>query len=53
MNGSKFVPTVLVAAVVAFLLSGLWHVILMSDYYESAAVGGREAPPRPNPMGGS
>ena len=44
MNGSKFVPGALVAAVVAFLLSGLWHVVLMSDYYESAAVGGREAP---------
>jgi hypothetical protein len=29
---------------VAFLLSGLWHVVLMSDYYESVTVGGREAP---------
>ena len=44
MNGRKFVTGALVASVVAFLLSGLWHVVLMSDYYESVTVGGREAP---------
>ena len=31
-------------SVVAFLLSGLWPVVLISDYYESVTVGGREAP---------
>ena len=41
MNGRKFVTGALVASVVAFLLSGLWHVVLMSDYYESVTVGGR------------
>ena len=44
MNGRKLVTGALVASVVAFLLSGLWHVVLMSDYYESVTVGGREAP---------
>lgn len=48
MNGRKFVTGALVASVVAsvvaFLLSSLWHVVLMSDYYESVTVGGREAP---------
>ena len=44
MNGRKFVIGALVASVVAFLLSSLWHVVLMSDYYESVTVGGREAP---------
>ena len=44
MNGRKFVTGALVASVVAFLLSGLWHVVLMSGYYESVTVGGREAP---------
>ena len=44
MNGRKFVTGALVASVVAFLLSGLWHVVLMIDYYESVTVGGREAP---------
>ena len=44
MNGRKFVTGALVASVVAFLLSGLWHVVLMSDYYESVTVGGRETP---------
>ena len=44
MNASKFVTGALVASVVAFLLSGLWHVVLMGEYYESVTVGGREAP---------
>ena len=34
----------LVAFLVAFLLSGLWHVALMGEFYESVAVGAREAP---------
>ena len=44
MSGRKLVTGALVAFVVAFLLSGLWHVVLMGDYYESVTVGGREAP---------
>ena len=44
MNGRKLVLGALAAFLVAFLLSGLWHVVLMGEYYESATVGGREAP---------
>ena len=44
MIGRKFVLGALAVFVVGFLLSGLWHVVLMGDYYESVTAGGREAP---------
>jgi len=44
MNGRRFLIGALAAFAVAFLLSGLWHVVLMGDFYESATVSGREAP---------
>ena len=43
MIGRKFVQGALAAFAVGLLLSGLWHVLLMSDFYESAGAG-REAP---------
>ena len=45
MNGRKFVLGALAAFVVGFLLSGLWHVLLMADFYESNAVGAMREPP--------
>lgn len=45
MNGRKLVLAALAAAVVGFLLSGLWHTLLMADFYESAAAGTTRDPP--------
>ena len=45
MNGRKFVLGALAAFVVGFLLSGLWHVLLMADFYESNAFGAMREPP--------
>ena len=45
MNGRKFLLRALVAFVVAFLLSCLWHVLLMVDFYESNAGGAMRDPP--------
>ena len=39
MNGRKLLLGGLAAFAVAFPLSGLWHVGLMGDFYESATVG--------------
>jgi hypothetical protein len=45
MIGRKFVQGALAAFAVGFVLSGLWHVLLMADFYEANAAGaGREAP---------
>ena len=45
MIGRRFVHGALAAFAVGFLLSGLWHVLLMADFYESSAAGAaREAP---------
>jgi len=45
MIGRKFVQAALAAFAVGFVLSGLWHVLLMADFYESNAAGAvREAP---------
>ena len=45
MNGRKFLLGALAAFVVGFLLSGLWHVLLMADFYESNAFGAMREPP--------
>lgn len=45
MNGRKFLLGALAAFVVAFLLSGLWHVLLMADFYETNAAGAMREPP--------
>ena len=42
MNGSKLIRGGLAAGVVSFLFSGLWHVALLGDFYESATAGMRE-----------
>ena len=39
MNGRKLVLGALTAFAVAFLLAGLWHVLLMSDFYDTAQGG--------------
>ena len=39
MNGQKFLLGALAAFVVGFGLSGLWHVVLLADFYESRAAG--------------
>jgi len=45
MNGRKFLLAALAAFLVGFLLSGLWHVLLLGDFYESnSAVPMRAAP---------
>ena len=45
MNSRKFFLGALAALVVGFPLSGLWHVLLMGDFYEASATGGmRETP---------
>ena len=46
MNGRKLIVGTIVAAAVAFLLSGLWHVALMSGFYDSSAA----APMRDQPL---
>ena len=51
MNGRKLVLGALAAFVVAYLLSGLWHVLLMSDFYDSAAGGTMRDPPLFLPIG--
>ena len=45
MNGRKLVLGALTAFAVAFLLSGLWHVLLMSDFYDAAQGGTMRDPP--------
>ena len=42
MNRSKLIRGGVAAGVVSFLLSGLWHVLLMGNFYESATAGMRE-----------
>ena len=42
MNSSKLIRGGVAAGVVSFLLSGLWHVALLGDFYESATAGVRE-----------
>jgi hypothetical protein len=45
MNGRKFLLGALAAFFVGFLLSGVWHVLLMAEFYESNAAGtARETP---------
>ncbi len=45
MSGRKLALGALAAFVVAFPLSGLWHTVLMSGFYESAARGTMREPP--------
>ncbi len=45
MNGRRFLLGALAAFVVAFLLAGLWHVLLMADFYDSVQPGGMRQPP--------
>ena len=45
MNRRKLVLGALAAFAVAFPLSGLWHVLLMSDFYDSASGGTMRDPP--------
>ena len=45
MNGRKLAAGALTAFVVAFPLSFIWHVLLMSDFYDSAAGGTMRDPP--------
>ena len=45
MNSRKLVLGALAAFAVAFPLSGLWHVLLMNDFYNSAAAGTMRDPP--------
>ena len=51
MNGRKLVLGALAAFVVAYLLSGLWHVLLLADFYESTARVTMRAPPLFLPIG--
>jgi hypothetical protein len=45
MDGRKLVIGTITTLVVAFGLSGLWHIVLMADFYEAASGGAaREAP---------
>lgn len=45
MNARKFLLGTVAAAGVAFLLSFMWHVLLMGDFYDSAASGTLRDPP--------
>ena len=45
MNARKLFTGAIAAFVVAFPLSLLWHVVLMSDFYDSAAGGTMRDPP--------
>ncbi len=45
MDGRKLFAGALAAFVVAFPLSVVWHVLLMSDFYDAAAAGAMRDPP--------
>ena len=45
MNGRRLVLGALAAFLVVFLLSGLWHVLLMRDFYDAAQGGTMRDPP--------